>query len=307
MTVTEFRTLAKQVSNWGRWGEDDQRGTLNLITPDVLKRAGASIRQGKLFSLAIDFNRKGPQHGEGRFNPHVYMTAVSRTWGHGEVTACMSDDVVHMPSQCATQWDSLAHFGYEGKYYNNVPNTVVTPQGASRLGIEQVARAGVASRGVLLDIARLRGVERLAVEDRVMPEDLDAAEARQGVRVEAGDVLLVRTGHITVFTRDGSREAMTGPQPGLHMRCAQWFRDRDVAAVAADNLAVEPLPPQPELPLPLHMLCLRDMGLIFGEFFDLEALAADCAADGQYEFFFTAPALPVTGAVGAAINPLAIK
>lgn len=307
MSLNDFRRIADKINNWGRWGEDDQRGTLNLIDADALKRAAAAVRRGKMFSLAIDFDRNGPQMGTGRLNPRLYMTSVSRRMGRGEVAACISDDVVHMPLQCATQWDALAHFGYGDRYYNDVPASAVTTLGAKRLGIENVARTGVASRGVLLDIARLRGVGRMAEDDRVTPDDLNQAEARQQVQVGTGDILLVRTGHITVFTQDRNREAMAGPQPGLDMACAEWLWERSVAAVAADNLAVEPLPVDPELPLPLHMLCLRDMGMIFGEFFDLEALAADCADDGQYEFLFTAPALPLTGAVGAAINPLVIK
>jgi kynurenine formamidase len=128
--------------------------------------------------------------------------------------------------------------------------------------------------------------------------------------VEPGDIVLVRTGHLRCFTVEHDREAFNGPQPGLSADCAEWLHDRSAAAVAADNLAVEQIGPETMtagMPLPLHMLCLRDMGLPLGEMFDLEALAADCAADGRYAFLLSAPPLGITGAVGSPINPTALK
>jgi len=142
----------------------------------------------------------------------------------------------------------------------------------------------------------------------ITPADLEAAERAQGVRVESGDVLLVRTGHITAFTVDRDRFAYMREVPGLGTACVEWLHAREVAAVASDTNMVEVFPPEdPQLILPLHMLCIRDMGLTLGEMFDLEALAADCARDGAWTFLFTAPPLPVTGGVGSPINPLAVK
>jgi len=212
-----------------------------------------------------------------------------------------------MPLQCATQWDSLAHVHYGGQLYNGYPVSTLTTAGAARDGIDKMV-AGVVSRGVLLDVARAEGVDRLQPGRVITPADLEAAERAQGVRVESGDVLLVRTGHITAFTVDRDRFAYMREVPGLGTACVEWLHAREVAAVASDTNMVEVFPPEdPQLILPLHMLCIRDMGLTLGEMFDLEALAADCARDGAWTFLFTAPPLPVTGGVGSPINPLAVK
>lgn len=311
MSEAEFRKIAERVSNWGRWGPDDERGTLNLITPDVVRRAAACVRRGQVFALGLAFGADGPQTGEfgGRFNPLHYMTAVGQRLGRDELGFCYSDDVVHMPLQCATQWDALAHVHYGGKLYNGFPvEEALGPGGAERGAIDQAAAAGVVSRGVLLDVARQRGVERLALDAVITPADLDAAAKAAGVEPGPGDVLLVRTGHIRVFTEDRDRRIFSGGQPGLGLACAEWLRERDIAAVCADNVAVEALPGEiPGLAIPLHMLCIRDMGMLFGEMLDLEALARDCAEDGVHEFLFAAPPLPVTRGVGSPINPVAVK
>jgi kynurenine formamidase len=165
---------------------------------------------------------------------------------------------------------------------------------------------GITSRAVLLDIVRLRGVQTFCeLGDPITPAELDEAARAQGVTVEPGDIVLVRTGWWARFlqTRDG-----TEPGAGLDWTCASWLHDHQVAAVAADNLMVEN--PQSGIDgvfLPMHMLCLRDMGLMLGEYWDLTALAEDCAADGVYEFQLIAPPLRVTGAVGSPVNPIAIK
>src|SRR5262249_30918925 len=212
-----------------------------------------------------------------------YMSAVAQPLGPANgLGFCYSDDVVHMPLQCATQWDALAHVHYGGQIYNGFrADEVITPNGASRGSIDKAAHDGIVSRGVLLDVARQRGVERLAADAVIGPADLDAAARAANVEPGPGDVLLVRTGHIRVFTEDGDRARFSGAQPGLGMACAEWLRERDIAAVCADNVAVEALPGEvPGLAIPLHMLCIRDMGMLFGEMLDLEVLARDCAEDG---------------------------
>ncbi len=310
MPSREFQEIAQRVSNWGRFGPEDERGTLNLITPEAVKRAAAAVRRGRVFSLGLPFGSEGPQTGVfGRFNPHHYMTVLGQRMGPDPAGFSYSDDVIHMPLQCATQWDSLAHVHYEERIYNGFPvGEVLSLAGAARGGIEKAAKDGILSRGILLDLARWRGVERLPAESEIGPEDLDAAARGQGTRPESGDILLVRTGHIQCFTRDADRAAFAGPQPGLGMRCALWLHRHGIAAVCADNVAVEPLPgADPGNPIPLHMLCLRDMGMMFGEMLDLEELARDCAADGVFEFLFSAPPLPVTRGIGSPINPLAVK
>jgi kynurenine formamidase len=164
------------------------------------------------------------------------------------------------------------------------------------------------SRGVLLDLARARGVDRLRPGEVIAPADLEAAERAERVRVEAGDVLLVRTGHLSVFTRDADRTAYMKTMPGLGIGSVEWLHSRSVAAIATDTSAVEVIPfEDPAVPLPVHALCIRDMGLTLGEMFDLDTLAADCARDGAWEFLFSAAPLRVTGGVGSPLNPLAVK
>ncbi|HEV7734224.1 MAG TPA: cyclase family protein [Candidatus Binatia bacterium] len=306
--MEKIAAIARRVSNWGRWGADDERGTMNFVTPDVVRRAAAEVRKGVVFSLSLPFGPEGPQFGQaGRINPVHLMTSTNSPMSADPDGARYADDVVMMPLQCATQWDSLAHVHYGGQLYNGHSVATLTAAGAGRNGIDKMS-AGVVSRGVLLDVARAQGVERLAPGLVIGPAELEAAERAQGVRVESGDVLLVRTGHIQCFTRDGDRVAYMRQMPGLGTACAEWLHAREVAAVASDTNMVEVYPLEdPALMLPLHMLCIRDMGLTLGEMFDLEALAADCAADGVWTFLFSAPPLRVTGGVGSPINPLAVK
>jgi len=311
MRPANFDHLAEKLRNWGRWGPEDQRGALNHIGPEALKNAAAQVQSGKLFNLGLRFDRDCPQPGRGRFNPLVYVTDLFTPLNPAVPNVCYSDDVIHMPLQCATQWDALGHVHYDGQLYNGCnARECLTEKGALKMGINHLASPGIASRGVLLDIARFKGVDRLATDDGITPDDLTACAAKQGVALQAGDILLLRTGHITHFTVDGDRAAFMGLQPGLRHTCAEWAYDHSLAAVCADNMAVEILDPDgmgSDIPLAFHMLALRDMGMPLGEMFNLEALAADCAEDGRYAFLLTAPPLEVTGGFGSPVNPLAMK
>lgn len=309
--MQRVREIAEKVSNWGRWGAGDERGTLNLITPEVVQRASACVRRGDVFSLGLTLGPEGPQSGTviGRFNPQHYMTAIGALIGDDPRGFCYSDDVLTMPLQCATQWDSLAHVHYDGKLYNGyAADEALGVGGTSRNGIDKLAAGGIVSRGVLVDVARHRGVDRLEPGTPIRPAELDDALAAQGCRLAPGDILLLRTGHLSVFTVDGDRETYLWQGPGLGIDAAEWIHAQDLAAVCADTGAVEVMPCEdPSLLYPLHLLCIRDMGLPFGEMFNLEELAADCAADGCWEFLLSAPPLPVAGGIGSPVNPLAIK
>jgi kynurenine formamidase len=306
--MDRIREIASRVSNWGRWGAEDERGTVNFITPEVIRRAAAGVKRGQVFSLALPFDGDGPQFGQGgRVNPVHLMTSLSNPMSPDPEGPRYADDVIVMPLQCATQWDSLAHVHYGGQLYNGHAVSTLTTAGAGRNGIDKMA-AGIVSRGVLLDVARVLGVERVPPGRVIGPDDLEAAERAQGVRVESGDVLLLRTGHMRAFTVDRDRVAYMKQMPGLGLSCVEWLHAREVAAVASDTNMVEVWPPEDMSVLfPVHALCIRDMGLTLGEMFDLEALAAACAEDGVWTFLFTAPPLPVTGGVGSPINPLAVK
>jgi kynurenine formamidase len=222
-----------------------------------------------------------------------------------------SDDVIHMPLQAATQWDALGHVHYDGVLYNGCKACdTLSEKGAARLGIEHLATPGIMSRGVLIDILKHKKLERLPIDYAITVDDLNAACAAQGVTMKKGDIALIRTGHLHRFTKEQDRAAFVGMQPGLHPSCAEWVHDHSLAAVCADNMAVEVITPEgmgSDMPLAFHMLMLRDMGCPLGEMFSLDALAADCAEDGRYAFLLSAPPIAFTNAFGSPVNPLALK
>lgn len=304
----DLRALGAEVSNWGRWGPDDELGTLNLIDDAAVQRGIAAARTGRRFSLAIRLDANGPQLGTipGRINPLHTMVAINTAYTGDTGDFCCSDDVITMGLQACTHWDALAHVSYDGLLYNGHPASSVTAErGATRCGIHKVPT--LVSRGILLDVARARGEDRLPAGYPISEEDLDRAAALAGVAIEPGDIVLVRTGHMQhLKARD--RQAYTlGDQPGLTVGTVRWFRHHDVAAVATDTLALEVYPCEdPAVLFPVHLLHLRDMGLTQGQNFDLEALAEHCAAEGRYEVLLVANPEPVTGGVGAPTNPVAI-
>lgn len=304
----DFVALARAVRNWGRWGPDDERGTLNLITPEVVRRAAACVRSGKRFSLAIPLSEDGPQLGNipGRTNPERRMLSLHLRIGRDPDSIKFSDDAVSMPLQCATHWDALAHVSYGGTIYNGFPAETVVEEGAARCGIDRVG--ALATRGVLLDVARATGVERLDPGRPIAPEDLDAAERLAGVRCEPGDIALIRTGHIRLLREGRRQDYAMGPAPGPGMACAGWFHERDLAGVATDTITFEVWPLERKaLVFPLHLLDLVEMGMLQGQNWDLEELAADCATDGIYDVFLEATPEPFARGLGGPVNPIAIK
>jgi kynurenine formamidase len=303
----DFHDLAKRVNNWDRWGRDDQLGTLNLITDEVVVAAAKLARTGRRFSLAIPLSEVGPQTGgiRGRENPKRTMIAVGQRLSRDSDGVRFNDDVVTMGLQAATHWDSLAHVTYAGRMYNGFDIASIDDGGAARCGIDAVG--ALVGRGVLLDVARALGVERLEGGYAITPDDLDAAVARSGATVSPGDVLLIRTGQMQLF-RAGDRARYGHPSPGLGMSAVPWLHERDVAAVATDNMTFEVYPPEREdLAFPVHLLLLVEMGLTQGQNFDLEVLAEDCAADGVHEFLLDASPLPFERGLGGPVHPVAIK
>jgi len=308
-----IRETGERCRNWGRWGTDDERGTLNYITPEAIVEAARLVKRGAVFSLAIPFNARGPQINQPRrFNPIHRMMITGPDCTTGAITfpggVGFSDDMVIMPLQCATQWDALSHCFEDGRMYNGYDANEVSSRGAKRNGIDKIAN-GVVARGVLLDIPRLKGVKWLEPGCAITAGDLDAALAAHRVTVRSGDALLVRTGHMTLCKdRGGWGTYAGGDAPGLSFHTADWIHQRQIAAVATDTWGMEVRPNEiADSFQPLHQVCIPNMGLTIGEIFFLDDLADDCARDGVYEFFFVAPPLPITGAVGSPINPLAIK
>jgi kynurenine formamidase len=305
--MEDFRSIGKRLSNWGRWGDQDERGTTNLITPEKLVAAAQLVRQGRVFDLGIPFGADGPQPGGGRINPVLLMSETGADQNAFPGAFHYADDYVFMPLQAASQWDGLAHVFYDDQLYNGFPASDVTPHGAQHCSIDKQAK-GIASRGVLLDIARLKGVDWLEGGTAVTAADLDAACEAQHVEVASGDILLFRTGWRKKFLTEKNPGEFMASEPGLGLSCCDWLSQREVAAVCSDNWAIEVLPGEidGEL-LPVHMVLIRDMGMTLGEILDFEELAADCAEDGVWEFFFSAPPIKFSRAVGSPINPLAIK
>jgi len=314
LDASTVREWGERYSNWGRWGDDDERGTLNFITPGRILNACSIPRSGRVVSCALPFDDKGPQSGVGgRHNPiHVMLAdggdALSGAQDHFPGGFRYADDAITMPLQCGTQWDALSHVYYDELMYNGRDIRLVTSRGAKANSIDRLA-ADVVGRGVLLDLPLIRGCQWLEDGTAIMPEDLDACAEALGVTIESGDILLIRTGMMTRCQQNGSWDGYCGgPAPGLSVLCARWIYEREVAAVATDTWGVEGLPNETkDCFQPLHMISLRNTGLLLGEIFDLDALSEACAEDGRYEFLFVAAPLPITGAVGSPINPLAIK
>lgn len=315
--VETVRALIAKHNNWGRWGAGDQVGTLNHVTPESLVRAASTIRTGKRFSLALPFDADGPQRGGfGRFNPIHLMfrdgndiqtgTIIDDFYGGNDRYCRGTDDMVIMPLQSGTQWDSLSHIIFDGTMYNGYSPTTVTSKGATRNDIAQAADR-IAGRGVLLDLPRAKGVDALEDGYPITAEDLENCARSQGVEVGKGDFVLVRTGQLQA-RRGNWGDYAGGHAPGMGLSSVPWIAEHELAGLATDTWGMEVLPNEtPDVFQPLHCVLLVGMGLYVGEIFDLEALADDCAGDQKYEFFFCAPPLPFSRAVGSPVNPMAIK
>ncbi|MFE1415113.1 cyclase family protein [Streptomyces sp. NPDC085524] len=302
----EFHDIAKRVNNWGRWGAEDEIGTLNLVTDEVVRAAAAEIRSGRRIPLALPLKEDGVQAGmiPGRINPlHTMVQINQELFGPGTV-AC-SDDAVTMGLQAATHWDALTHVSHSGRIYNGRPASTITAHGRAEFsGIDKAGH--IVSRGVLLDVARAKGLDRLPGGHAVTPEDLAEAEEFGGVTVRAGDIVLVRTGQIQVYLA-GDKHGYGFPSPGLSVRTPEWFHARDVAAVANDTLTFEIFPPEIEnLWLPVHALDLVEMGMHQGQNWNLEKLSTACAEEGRYAFLLSAMPEPFVGAVGTPVAPVAV-
>ncbi len=302
--------------NWARWGPDDVLGTVNFIDEAKRRQAAGLVRRGVSISLSQSFDTNGPQKGwRRRTNPVHTMTdtgtdAAAGTQGfpHGIGGA---DDMIFMPLQCSTQWDGLGHIFDHGMAWNGRrAQDVVTSEGDLVTGIEHLA-SPVVSRGVLLDVGRAIGEDgELPDGFAITEEHLAATIAAQGPTstVGRGDIVVVRTGRLTRARREGWGDYAGGPSPGLSFTTAGWLHRTEIAAIATDTWGFEVRPNEfPNAFQPLHQIAIPNIGLLIGEMWDLDALAADCAADGVYEFFLVAAPLPVTGAVGSPVNPIALK
>ncbi|MBX5467485.1 MAG: cyclase family protein [Firmicutes bacterium] len=310
-TVEDVERLAQACCNWGRWGPEDELGTLNFVTPETVRAAKEEIRTGEVFSLAIGFGPSGPQHGrDGRFNPIHLMRATGTDVAAGYQAADSggyADDVVIMPLQCATQWDGLGHIFHRGRMWNGYGVETIGSGGARRLAITAF-RDRLVGRGVLVDVAGFRGVECLLPGEAIRAEELEAVLAAEGVRLRRGDFLLVRTGQLDFCLEHGWGDFAGGDAPGLALDTAPWLYAKEVAAVATDTWGAEVRPNEvPDMRQPWHHVVIPYIGLVVGEIWRLGPLAEAARRDGRYTCFLAAPALPIEGAVGSPVNPLAVR
>jgi kynurenine formamidase len=313
VTLKDINAAAERLKNWGRWGAEDEIGTLNNISPQDIVNAARLIRKGKVFSLALNFDSSGPQNGlwGNRFNPiHTMLaTGTDAVAGRQEsIGIRYADDVVTMPLQCGTQWDALGHIFFGEKMWNGYDARLVDSNGAQKNGIEKT-KDKMVGRGVLLDVARHKGVESLEDGYGIGTGELEKCAADQGVEIQRGDFVIIRTGHMERCLSSGDWGGYAGGNaPGLRFETADWIRRADIAAICADTWGCEVRPNETSAATqPWHWVVIPMIGISMGEIFYLKDLAEDCAQDHVYEFFFCAPPLPITRAVGSPVNPMAIK
>jgi kynurenine formamidase len=318
LTRQDLREAAEKYKNWGKWGPQDEIGTLNHTTAEDIVAAARLVRKGKVISLALNFDNTGPQGAKskypslGRINPlHTMLRtgtdAYAGVLDHRGIRA--ADDMVVMPLQCGTQWDGLGHVFYENYMWNGYDCREVTSSGAQKCGIEKT-KSRMVGRGVFLDVPKALGKKYLDDGYAITCADLDRTAEAQGVKVKRGDFVIVRTGQMEAKLDAGSWDGYPGGDaPGFGFETLEWIRRTELAALASDTWGCEVRPneTEPGINQPWHWITIPMMGMTMGEIFYVKELAEDCAADKVYEFLFVAPALPITGAVGSPTNPLAIK
>jgi kynurenine formamidase len=291
-----------RVTNWGRWGDDDERGPLKLLTPEVVRAGAAAITTGKVYSLGIPIQSTGVPLLDYRGTP-MRLTLMNESddgryavYGATDGTGA-HEDILVFASHTTSHMDALCHVYEDHHHYNGVAaSEMKTHTGAARLGIEKVG--GFAGRGVLLDFPKLKGDVWLEPGYMITAADLDAAEQAQGVKVQAGDIVLVRTGYLDKWFHDGGDEGYA--QAGIGFEAAAWLADRDVVAVGSDNAAVEVIPFDNNDFLGVHKVLLVQRGIYMLEFLNL----AELAADECYTGLLSVAPLKVTGATGSTINPV---
>jgi kynurenine formamidase len=288
--------------NWGRWGPEDERGALNLLRPEVVRGAAGLVRHGVVTDLGQPLDPRMPV-SVGRPPLSHFMTrdggdyaAGGRRLGRSQ----FADDVVSLGTHSGTHVDALAHVWYDDHLYNGFPQETVRSTGAGRCGVERLGP--IVGRGVLLDVAAADGRDALPAQFAVGRELLEAARDRAGVAVGAADVVLVRTGWYGATQGAGDGPSYFDGEPGLDADGAAWLAERDVAAVGADNYAIEALDARSTGGFPVHELLLRDGGIPLIEGLVLDALARA----GVHEFLFVAAPLALRGATASPLAPIAV-
>ena len=284
------------LSNWGRWGDDDQLGALNLITPEVTAAAAGTVRTGRTVSCARALDTRPAADNP---SPVAHHMTGTFTEGYG------ADYFALAPHGFATSHiDALSHIFHEGKLFNGYDAETVTAHGATRLGIHRLA-AGIVTRGILLDIPALRGVEALEPGEAIFPEDLEDAEARAGLTVGAGDALFVRTGRWRWRDEHGPWD-LGRSAAGLDASCLPWLRARDVATLGSDGVSDVAPSRVDGVPMPIHTLAIVALGLHLMDNLDFDTLSVACAEIGRWEFLLTVAPLVLRRGTASPVNPIAV-
>lgn len=305
---SDMRKVFDQVSNWGRWGKDDERGTLNYLTPAKTAAAAKLVKSGRSISCARNF----PVH-PGPDNPtpalHHIVVGGDDPCAHGIPGMEVSLDFIGIAYHglASSHIDALCHVFFEGKMYNGFPATDVRSTGARKNSIMS-AKDGICGRGVLLDIPRLRGTAYIDPKEPVTAGELSAAEESQKVRVGEGDILLVAVGRDTHRAQAKLNPGEGPPLGGLGPDCIPWLFERRIATLGSDAVH-DPTPsPRPieDWPIPVHMCGLVSMGLPLLDNLYLADLQSACAAESRWEFLLTVAPLRVEKGTGSPVNPIAI-
>jgi kynurenine formamidase len=295
LTKADIERMMQELSNWGRWGKDDQMGTANLITPAKRKAAAALVTEGVSVSMARDTNTTKEID-----NPNPFKLKMSPPI---EEQFNMEELTVFFHGFAVSHFDSLAHVFHDGKMYNGFPETMVKPEGTQALDVTAY-KNGFLTRGVLIDIPWLKGVPYLETSAVIYPEDLDAWEKKTGVHIESGDAVFIRTGRWALRAAKGAWD-ISQAAAGLSALCAPWLKQRDVALLGSDA-AHDAIPSGiPDVGFPVHELLIGAMGMPLFDQLDLEGIAREAAARNRWTFLFTAAPLRVVGGTGGPINPIA--
>ena len=301
-TSDDLARMAVELRNWGRWGDDDERGALNLITDAKRAQAAALVREGRSVSCARSLPvGRGLETTQAQ---HFMMIGGDQVSADTPFAFAMDYFAIAPHGTATTHLDALCHIFHEGRIYNGYSKDEVRTDGAHKNDI-MAGADGIVSRGVLLDIPPLRDAEWLEVGERITVAELEAAEARQGVRAESGDILLVATGRDARMAAKGPGAPFDG-LAGLDASCLPWLRERDVAVIGCDGVT-DALPSGIEdWPMPLHLVAIANMGVHLIDNLSLERLLSACRERDRYEFLFALAPLHLEGGTASPVNPLAI-
>ena len=303
VSADEFRALFEAVSNWGRWGQEDELGALHHLTAERVAGAARLVRDGVSVTLSRPLATEPAASNPSPADHH--MTMLSDTdIGSGSLRFAKDYVGLDYHNDGHSHIDALCHVAYEGSLYDGRPQEAMTAEGAGVEAIE-VLKDGLVGRGVLLDIPRLRGAPWLEPGEHIFREDLEGAEGEQGVKVEEGDILLVRTGHARRLTELGPWETATA-KAGLHPTAMPFVAERRVAALGSDGNS-DTAPSSTEgVAFPIHVLALNAMGVHLLDYLQFEDLRVACERAGRWEFLVVAAPLRIVGGTGSPLNPIAI-